>query len=332
MGSSNMPRSPFLEKVRSEMRTRHYSLRTEKTYLYWIRQFICFHDKRHPEQLGNHEIERFLSHLAVNRQVSAATQNQALCALVFMYRHIIGSNIEGLKYGFSRRQRRLPTVLSPDEVQLILAELTGKYWLLTAMLYGCGFRIQEALTLRVKDIDLGNKSIFVFRGKGGKDRYTLLPATLVKPIQHQINAVRDSHEKDLDDGYGYSSIDSALKRKYSHALKDFAWQYLFPSSTRCRHPVDGYICRHHLHGTAYSKQLRRAVRTSGITKRVTAHTFRHSFATSLLQEGSDIRTVQELLGHSDLRTTEIYTHVVGQHCAGTRSPVDSIFQDSLAHH
>ncbi|MEM8561046.1 MAG: integron integrase [Pseudomonadota bacterium] len=319
-----MGKSPFIETVRAELRTRQYSLRTKKTYLYWVRHFIYFHDRRHPGEMGNAEIERFLNYLAVTRKVSAATQNQALCALVFMYRHVLRREIEDLKYGFAKRPRNLPTVLSPAEIKSILGHLDGKYWTITALLYGCGFRIKEALALRVKDVDFANKSIFVFRGKGGKDRYTLLPDSMIEPLKHQIEDMRSLHEEDLLEGYGYSSIDTSLKRKYGASLKDFAWQYLFPSSTRCQHPIDGYICRHHLHGTAYAKQLRRAVRASRVNKRVTAHTFRHSFATNLLRSGSDIRTVQELLGHADLRTTEIYTHVVGRHRAGTHSPVDML--------
>jgi len=316
--------SPFMERVRSELRTRHYSLRTENTYLYWIRHFIRFNDKCHPETMGNAEIEHFLNYLAVHRRVSAATQNQALCAIIFMYRHVIKRDIEDLNYGFAKRPRNLPTVLSAHEVASILHQLHDKYWLITALLYGCGFRIHEVLALRIKDIDLHNRSIFIFRGKGGKDRYTLLPATLISPIQRQIAVTKNIHQTDLSEGYGFTSVDSALKRKYGKALSDISWQYLFPSSTRCQHPYDGYICRHHLHSTAYSKQLRKAVKASSIYKRVTAHTFRHSFATNLLLSGSDIRTVQELLGHSDLRTTEIYTHVIGQRRAGTLSPVDAL--------
>lgn len=288
-----MPRSPFIESVRTELRTRHYSLRTEKTYLYWIRHFILFNDKRHPVDMGNQEIERFLNHLAVNRGVSAATQNQALCAIIFMYRHILHRSIEGLQYGFAKRPRNLPTVLSPAEVATILNHMQGKYRLITSMLYGCGFRIKEVLALRIKDIDFNNQSILVFRGKGAKDRYTMLPESLVAALHEQIECSKQIHQKDLDERYGMTSIAPSLQRKYGRVLKDFSWQYLFPSSTRCTHPYDGYICRHHIHESALTKQLRQAVKASQLTKRVTAHTFRHSFATQLLQSGSDIRTVQK---------------------------------------
>jgi len=316
--------SPFIERIRTELRTRHYSLKTEKTYLYWARHFIYFHQKRHPETLGNVEIEEFLNYLATRHKVGAATQNQALCALIFMYRYVIKREIKDLSYNFAKRPKNMPTVLSGQEVAAILANLTGKYWLVAAMLYGCGFRIHEALALRVKDINLHQQSIFIFRGKGGKDRYTLLPKSLTQSLETQIQVVEHLHQQDLAEGYGMTSVPPALKRKYSNSLMDLSWQYLFPSTTRCRHPYDGYICRHHLHSTAFSKKLREAVRKSDVRKRVTAHTFRHSFATNLLQTGSDIRTVQELLGHSDIRTTEIYTHVIGNRRAGTASPVDAL--------
>ncbi len=318
--------SPFIEKIRTELRTRHYSLRTEKTYLYWVRNFILFSDKRHPETMSNPEIERYLNYLATQRKVSAATQNQALCALIFMYRHVIKRDIEDLNYGFAKRPKNLPTVLSAQEIALILPHLQGKYWLITALLYGCGFRIHEALALRVKDIDLNHRSIFIFRGKGAKDRYTLLPNALAAPIQKQIEVVKQVHQSDCVEGFGSTSVPPSLKRKYGKSLDKLSWQYLFPSTTRCIHPYDGYVCRHHIHGSAYSKQLRKAVQLSGIYKRVTAHVFRHSFATNLLLNGADIRTVQELLGHSDLRTTEIYTHVIGLRRAGTVSPMDSLEQ------
>lgn len=317
-----MSNSPFINSIRKELRTRHYSIRTEKVYLYWVRYFIRFNSCAHPAQMGNHEIERFLNHLAVNRQVSAATQNQALCALIFMYRYVIGREITELAYSSARRPRNLPTVLNDTEVARVLQHLDGKYWLIASLLYGCGCRIQETLSLRVKDIDLAAKSILVFRGKGKKDRYTLLPQVLVKPLRQQIDFVKSLHDRDLANGHGMCSLPPALHRKYRGALRDFGWQYLFPSSTLCVHPYDGYLCRHHLHPTTFAKRLRSAVKASGITKRVTAHTFRHSFATRLLQSGADIRTVQELLGHSDLRTTEIYTHVLGSRRAGTTSPMD----------
>lgn len=317
-----MKKSPFLELVRVELRTRHYSIQTEKTYLYWIRSFILFNDKQHPNKMSNTEIERFLNYLAVSRGVSASTQNQALCAIIFLYRHVLKTEIEGLKYKFSKKPKSLPTVLTKDEVAQVIDLMEGKYWLITALLYGCGLRVSEALSLRVKDIDFGNQSLFVFRGKGGKDRYTLLPRVLIPKLKSQINFVEELHKQDLHEGFGYTSVPPALKRKYKHTLKELTWQYIFPSTTRCVHPYDGYICRYHIHPTAYGKALRKAVCKSGIRKKISAHTFRHSFATHLLEGGSDIRTVQELLGHSDIRTTEIYTHVMGQRRAGTPSPFD----------
>jgi len=319
-----MPRSPFLEAVRTEIRTRHYSLKTEKSYLYWIRQFILFNDKKHPSEMGNAEIERFLNHLAVNRAVSSATQNQALCAIIFVYRHVVKKEIEGLQYRFAKKPRRLPTVLNQQEVSSILNHLDSKYWLITALLFGCGLRISEALSLRVKDVDLASQNLFIHNGKGQKDRYTLLPRGLNAEMEAQAARVKALHEDDLLEGYGMTSVPKGLHRKFGSAMKDFAWQYLFPSTSRCVHPYDGYICRHHLHHSAYSKQLRQAVVASGITKRVTAHTFRHAFATELLRTGSDIRTVQDILGHSDIRTTEIYTHVIGDRRAGTISPFDRL--------
>lgn len=319
-----MKRSPFIESVRNELRVRHYSLQTEKTYLYWIKSFILFNEKQHPEKMNNPEIERFLNYIATSRGVAASTQNQALCAIIFLYRHVIKRDITDLSYTFAKRPRRLPTVLSPEEVNRILNNCSGKYWLIVALLYGCGFRVSEVLSLRVKDIDLNNRSIFIFSGKGAKDRYTLLPNSLIERLREQIDEVRQLHEGDVNEGFGFTSLPPSLHRKYKSTLKDFAWQYIFPSTTRCTHPYDGYICRHHLHPTAVTKQLRLAVVKSGVSKRVTAHTFRHSFATQLLVNGSDIRTVQELLGHTDIRTTEIYTHVVGNKRAGTSSPVDSL--------
>ena len=316
--------SPFIESVRTELRTKRYSLQTEKSYLTWIRSFIRFHDKRHPKDLANCEIEQYLNHLAVNRQVSAATQNQALCALIFMYKYVIRREIVGLNYSLTKKPKRMPTVLDEQEVAIIMGLLRGKYKLITALLYGAGLRIHEALRLRVKDIDFTNKTVFVFRGKGGKDRYTLLPHSLVEPIKQQIEKSKQIHKRDLQDGFGLTSLPPSLIRKYGNAAKDKAWQYLFTSSTRCEHPYDGYVCRHHIHQTSYRKSLRTAVLASGISKRVTAHTFRHSFATQLLLGGADIRTVQDLLGHSDVRTTEIYTHVIGTRFNGTASPLDRL--------
>lgn len=314
--------SPFLESVRVELRTRRYSIKTEKVYLFWIKSFILFNDKKHPAKMGNQEIERFLNHLAMNRQVSPATQNQALCAIIFLYRYVIKKEIRGLSYSFTKKDYVMPTVLSHQEAKRIIDNMSGIHKLIASILYGSGLRINEALRLRVKDIDLEHNMVFVFRGKGRKDRYSLLPKSLHEAISRQIEKVKTLHQQDLSEGYGLTSLPPALMRKYGNAIKDFSWQYLFPSTTRCIHPYDGYICRHHIHGSAFRKSLRKAVLLAEIPKRVKAHTFRHSFATELLLQGTDIRTVQELLGHTDLKTTEIYTHVVGSRFGNTLSPVD----------
>jgi len=271
-----MSNSPFLESVRTELRTRRYSIKTEKVYMYWIKGFIIFNDKKHPQNMGNLEIERFLNHLAVNKQVSGATQNQALCALIFLYRLVIQRDITDLRYSFTKREKSMPTVLTHEEAKAIIDKLTGKYWLIASLLYGCGLRINEALQLRIKDINLYDNTVFIFRGKGRKDRYTLLPKS---EIELQQTHVKARHNQDLSEGFGLTSLPPALLRKYGDAAKDISWQYLFPSTTRCVHPYDGYVCRHHIHETSFRKQLRKAVIATKIPKRVKAHIFRHSFAT-----------------------------------------------------
>ena len=318
-----MGQSPFLEKIRNIMRTKHYSIQTEKTYLLWIKRFIIFNHKRHPEALGEQEVTDFLTYLAVKRHVTSSTQNLALCAIVFMYKHVFERELTLLPDTIrARAPKRVPTVLSHEEALTIISHMNEKYQLAFSLLYGCGLRKAELLKLRVKDIDFDGKSVFIFRGKGGKDRVTMLPNNLVPALKKQIESVRAIHQRDTAEGGGETSLPSGLARKYPYAIREFKWQYLFPSTSRCQHPVDGYYCRHHLHWTALTKALRAAVKKAGVTKHVTAHTFRHSFATQLLLSGADIRTVQELLGHNDLRTTQIYTHVIGQHSSGTRSPLD----------
>ncbi|GFD79569.1 integron integrase [Tenacibaculum sp. KUL118] len=318
-----MGQSPFIEKIRAILRTKHYSIQTEKTYLLWIKRFIIFNQKRHPEELGEQEVTDFLTYLAVKRHVTSSTQNLALCAIVFMYKHVFERELTLLPDTVrARAPKRIPTVLSHEETLSIISHMSEKYQLAFSLLYGCGLRKAELLKLRVKDIDFEGKSVFVFRGKGGKDRVTMLPNNLHEALKKQINAVAVIHQRDLAEGAGETSLPTGLARKYPYAIKELKWQYLFPSATRCQHPVDGYYCRHHLHWTSLTKALRAAVKKAGVRKHVTAHTFRHSFATQLLLSGADIRTVQELLGHNDLRTTQIYTHVIGQHSSGTISPLD----------
>lgn len=319
-----MSKSALLESIRHILRAKHYSIQTEKSYLLWIKRFILFNEKRHPKNMGEEEVSNFLTYLAVNRRVSSSTQNLALCSIVFMYKHIFNRELTLLSDTVKAKPpKRVPTVLSNKEAKLIIKEMKFPYNLMFSLLYGSGMRKSELLRLRIKDIDFNNHSIYIFRGKGRKDRVTLLPKSLIKMIKVQMAKVKSIHDRDLAEGGGETSLPSGLARKYPYAISEFKWQYLFPSSVRCKHPTDGYFCRHHLHWSSLTKVLRISIRNNKINKHVTAHTFRHSFATQLLLNGADIRTVQELLGHSDLKTTQIYTHVIGQHSSGVNSPVDT---------
>jgi len=316
--------SPFLNRVRQDMRLRGYSIRTEKTYLSWIKHYIRYHKLRHPEEMGPDEVKSFLSYLANERCVAVNTQKTALNALAFLYHKVLQQPLGDLDFKHTKQYRRLPGVLLPSEVQSIIANLDGQYRLIFSILYGSGLRITECLRLRVQDLDFDNCSLTVRDGKGGKDRKTLLSQSLIPALQKQIDQVRRIQLRDNAKGYG-PSLPFAFHRKDPTAFRQPGWMYLFPSTTTCNHPHTGVLCRHHLHDSVPRKHLKRAVKATGITgKRISCHTFRHSFATQLIQSGKDIRTVQELLGHSDVKTTQIYTHVLGQHFAGVLSPIDQI--------
>ncbi|MBQ0758043.1 MAG: integron integrase [Zhongshania sp.] len=316
--------SPFLESLRREMRLRGYSLRTEKTYLLWIKKYIYFINKQHPKDTGKAEVVAFLSMLANERHVAVNTQKVALNALVFMYHKVFNQQLGDLGFTLASKQRSLPTVLSPKEVAGILEQLNGRNRLIIELLYGSGLRVSECLRLRVKDIDLDRKSLTIYDGKGRKDRQTLLGRSVVKSMNAAIEGGIAQQRTDNQSGVG-CSLPEALSRKYPNAYRSDAWAFIFPSSTLCIHPYTNQLCRHHLHDTVVRRFLQAAVQRAGVTrKRVNCHTFRHSFATHMLAAGSDIRTIQELLGHNDLSTTQIYTHVLGQHYAGTTSPLDAL--------
>lgn len=317
-----MAKSPFLEGVRSEIRLRGYSMRTEKTYIHWIKRFIFFHQKRHPQSMGAEEVRSFLTSLAVKGNVAINTQKTALNALAFLYNQILNQPLGDLGFQQASKSRNLPHVLNKHEVGRILEALDGKYRLIFSILYGSGLRISECLRLRVMDVDLDRASLTVRDGKGNKDRQTILPRAIISQLTAAIDEAIRIQQADNRQGIG-PSLPFALERKYPNAFRKPAWMFIFPSSGHCPHPITGKICRHHLHDSVPRKQLKTAVRKAGIfNKRVNCHTFRHSFATQLLLDGRDIRTVQELLGHKDVNTTQIYTHVVGQHYAGTSSPLD----------
>lgn len=316
-----MAGSPFIESIRSEIRLRGYSLRTEKTYIYWIKQFIFFNDKRHPREMGAEEVKSFLSWLSVTRHVAVNTQKVALNALVFLYQKVLKQELGELGFQPARKQQRLPVVLTTEEVFKIIEQLSDRNKLIIQMLYGSGLRISECLRLRVQDICFSSLAVTVKDGKGNKDRVTLLSKQLVPALEDMIKVAIDVQKQDNANGIG-PSLPYALGRKYPNAFRSPGWMYIFPSSTLCPHPQTGEVCRHHLHDSVIRKALYVAVRASGVRKKVSCHTFRHSFATHLLQAGCDIRTVQELLGHNDLSTTQIYTHVIGRHYAGTTSPLD----------
>ncbi|WP_227490459.1 integron integrase [Shewanella benthica] len=316
-------KSPFLNRVRDEMRMRGYSIRTEKSYLYWIKAFINFHHKHHPETMGTDEVAQFLTFLAINRNVAINTQKVALNALVYLYQKHLKQDLGDLGFRYASKQRQLPTVLSASEISLVLNQLSGRNRLIIELLFGSGLRISECLRLRIQDIDMERYALTVRDGKGHKDRQTILSHKCAVKLPAYINAARDIQLKDNTNGVG-PSLPNALERKYPNAFRQAGWMFIFPSTTTCDNPYTGTHCRHHLHQSVIRKALGVAVRKTNIVKRVTCHTFRHSFATHLLQAGRDIRSVQELLGHNNVNTTQIYTHVLGQHYAGTVSPLDSL--------
>lgn len=316
--------SPFLESLRDDMRLRGYSLKTEKSYLEWIRQYIYFIGKRHPSDAGPEEVKAFLTHLAVNRNVAINTQKVALNAVIFLYHKFLKRELGDLGFKLATKQRHLPCVLSVREVGLILAKLSGRNRLIIELLYGSGLRVNECLRLRVQDVDLDRLSLTIHDGKGRKDRQTLLAAGLKASLTERIELAIRQQIIDNQQGVG-CSLPTALARKYPSAFRSPAWAFLFPSSDLCANPYDGTLCRHHLHDSVVRRFLAVAVREAEVlNKKIGTHTFRHSFATHLLATGTDIRTVQELLGHNDVSTTQIYTHVLGTHYAGTSSPLDRL--------
>ena len=316
-------KTKLLDQVRDAIRLRHVSLRTEEAYLGWIRRFILFHHKRHPNDMGAEEVRAFLSHLAVYAQVAASTQNVALNALLFLYRHVLHQPWPEIgPIAHAKRPRRMPTVLTQEEVTAVLAQLHGTSSLMTSLLYGAGLRLMECLRLRVKDLDFAYAHIVVRDGKGAQDRVTLLPQALVAPLQRHLIKVQALHEEDVAEGYGNVYLPYALARKYPHAGTAWEWQYVFPAVKRSGDPRSGVERRHHVSATVLQKVVKEAIQRASIAKHGSCHTLRHCFATHLLEQGYDIRTVQELLGHKDVKTTMMYTHVLQRGGKGVRSPLD----------
>lgn len=315
----------FLDQLKNFIRLRGLAYKTEKTYVFWIKRFIRFHGRKHPKSMGTPEVEAFLSHLVLQANVSVGTQRVALNSLIFLYREFLGTPLENLEYEAARKPKRLPVVFSPDEAKRVLENMNGEYQLVAMLLYGAGLRISEALRLRVKDIDFAMQQLIVREGKGGKDRITLLPDRLIERLQSQIQTTLLQHQVDLAKGLGSVYMPAALNKKYPSASQEPDWQYVFPAPDLSIDPRSGIRRRHHLMDRTVQKHIKIAVRAAGIQKPAGSHTFRHSFATRLLEAGYDLRTIQKLLGHSDIRTTEIYTHVVRKGGFGVRSPVDEAF-------
>ena len=321
MHRSNKPK--LLDQVRYVIRRKGYSYKTEESYVAWVKRFILYHNKRHPRDMGCSEIEQFLTHLAIDLHVAASTQNQALQAILFLYREVFQRPIDDkLNYLYAKRPKRLPVVLTREEVRRVLDAMEGSPKSVAQLLYGSGLQLIEALRLRVKDVDLAQHQIVVRDGKGFKDRVTVLPEAVVLPLQEQMKRARLIYKRDLETGYKGVSLPYALERKYLNAARQWIWQYIFPSNNLARDPRTGILKRHHLHESAIQRAVRRAAKLARIQKHVTPHTFRHSFATHLLEAGYDIRTVQELLGHKDVKTTMIYTHVMNKGPYAVRSPLD----------
>ena len=313
----------LMDQVSDALRTKHYSYRTEQTYKDWIKRYILFHGKRHPKDMGEAEIRAFIAHLAAERKVAVSTSNQALSAILFLYRTVLQMDVQ-LPPDLSKasRPKRLPTVLTHAEAMQIIGRMRGASRLMAKIMYGSGLRVMECMRLRVKDLDFDNRQIVVRGGKGDDDRLTILPESIIPELRQMLQDVKALHEKDLAEGYGETILPNALDVKYRAASQEWAWQFIFPASQRSRDPLTGVIRRHHLDETVPQKAIREAAKSAGIEKQVTPHTFRHSFATHLLQNGYDIRTVQELLGHKDVKTTMIYTHVLQRGGLAVKSPLD----------
>lgn len=320
-----MKKKKLLDIVRDKIRFKHYSLSTEKTYLFWIKQYIIFHGKKHPKELGKMKIEEFLTYLATKKRVAPTTQNQAFSALLFLYREVLGIemdtwNIQALR---AKERKHIPVVLTKEEVRLILDNLYGTYKLITSLMYGCGLRMSEVLNLRIKDIDFGFDKVYVWDSKSLKDRTVPLPIKLKQQLLAQVEVVTQLHEKDTRDGYGSVFLPFALEKKYPKAKFETKWQYLFPMRNLSKDPRSGEVRRHHILPKTLSRNITAATVKSKINKKVTSHTFRHSYATHLLQSGVDIRTIQELLGHKSIETTMIYTHVIKElNRQNVKSPLD----------
>jgi len=313
----------LLDQVRDAIRLKHYSYRTEQAYTDWIKRYILFHQKRHPQEMGAAEIQAFLTHLAVEKHVAASTQNQALSALLFLYRHVLNLDIPfPSDLIHAEKSKTLPVVLTHQEAMAVIRQMKGTPQLMAKLLYGSGLRLMECLRLRVKDLDFGNQQIVVRDGKGEDDRVTLLPSSIVPDLRLHLQSVFAVHQSDLRAGFGEVYLPYALARKYPHAAREFIWQYVFPASTRSTDPTTKKTMRHHADPSVLQKAIRQAAKAAGIQKPVSPHTFRHSFATHLLEAGYDIRTVQELLGHKDVKTTMIYTHVLNKGPKAVHSPLD----------
>ena len=312
----------LLDQVRDAIRLKHYSIRTEQAYVNWIKRYIYFHNVRHPAEMGAPEVQAFLTHLAVEGNVAASTQNQALSALLFLYNAVLHQDLGPIDAMRANKPKRLPSVLTKEEVHRVLGHLSGTHLLMAKLLYGSGLRLMECLRLRVKDLDFAQCQILVRDGKGEKDRVTMLPESVVVPLQDHLRIVKRTHEEDLAKGYGAVYLPYALERKYPNAEREWIWQYVFPANRLSVDPRSGIVRRHHIHESSLQKAVRAAAQATGIPKRISPHTFRHSFATHLLEAHYDIRTVQELLGHKDVRTTMIYTHVLNRGGLNVRSPLD----------